>query len=93
MIETIVENPRSAEESNRSKDGVMDDRYDGLRYEAATTTTTTASTASTTTTTTASSTTTTTERVNDDEGSSFDQRVRNDINDPDGHNDDKRLTD
>jgi len=84
MIETIVENPKSAEESNRSKDGVMDDRYDGLRYEA---TTTTASTASTTTT------TTSTERVNDDEGSSFDQRVRNDINDPDGHNDDKRLTD
>jgi hypothetical protein len=83
MIETIVENPKSAEESNRSKDGVMDDRYDGLRYEA---TTTTASTASTTT-------TTSTERVNDDEGSSFDQRVRNDINDPDGHNDDKRLTD
>ena len=83
MIETIVENPKSAEESNRSKDGVMDDRYDGLRYEATTTT------ASTTTTTT----TTSTERVNDDEGSSFDQRVRNDINDPDGHNDDKRLTD
>jgi len=86
MIETIVENPKSAEESNRSKDGVMDDRYDGLRYEA---TTTTASTTTTTTTTT----TTSTERVNDDEGSSFDQRVRNDINDPDGHNDDKRLTD
>ena len=32
MIETIVENPRSAEEST-SKDDVMDDdRYEGLRY-------------------------------------------------------------
>lgn len=71
MIETIVENPRSAEEST-SKDGVMDDRYYGLRYVA---------------------TTTTTERVDDDEGSSFDQRVRNSIDDSDIHNDDKRLTD
>ena len=68
MIETIVENPRSAEQST-SKDGVMDDRYDGLRYVATTTTTTAATTA--------------TERVNDDEGSSFDQRVRNNINDSD----------
>ena len=68
MIETIVENPRSAEKST-SKDGVMDDRYDGLRYVATTTTTTAATTA--------------TERVNDDEGSSFDQRVRNNINDSD----------
>ena len=76
MIETIVENPRSAEQST-SKDGVMDDRYDGLRYVATTTTTTTTTAAATTTATTA------TERVNDDEGSSFDQRVRNNINDSD----------
>jgi hypothetical protein len=67
MIETIVENPRSVEEST-SKDGVIDDRYDGLRYVA-------------TATTTATTTTTTSERFNDDEGSSFDQRVRNTIND------------
>ena len=41
MIETIVENPRSAEEST-SKDDVMDDdRYEGLRYMKASSSSTT----------------------------------------------------